>query len=1460
MKKRLVHSKPLLFGLASAIGVASLTTVAMTLSFGHKQNLALQQLNRMAFDNVSQIPNLDTTNQAMFNVSPSNISRYNGATVLKGQTTTPYGWIGIADDAIGGEDHEVVLVNWSGEVIWRTDLRNGPANISQYSHIHDLKYEAGTNTVTVLTSNKKSGAFDTNSQNNEHQTGIYILNAASGQVIGWNSWATGEQMIIEARKTLESYGAFSLSSNNIDNSNFRLKDLYSLDTVGNFDLSKNTFGNHKRQDFLVNYGPNFMQLSKGNEIPKMDVVLQDFHKINFTRIAYKDGNNFRLQAVVRSSLWDQLKGLPALDKNKPTSFQARINGSNRIEWITNNNQIDWVEPGQMFLLTSPFWSGLPDNSNNNSYYFLHFFFGAPDNKRTFHTVLQFKVEANKGLSLVASKMEQLSGDNMSVSSPLSTFQISSDQRWVKQQSNLPADFILKHPANTKINHNLFQPNFVTFSYPASSVRWTTKNATEFFTPLYDVAQIVFQADGKIAPNNGKLVASRVFKIGTEAGNTSTDITKAPYLFSRLLSVSPFDNSFVYLGSKRDQDKFNGWIVRSGSDRWTQRFTINNVDGNKSSYEKLWEEGFGFDPYLNLDSNAKINLYYNHKQHQENYGAPDNFQSNQLGMLGQFNQQSKQTTFDLTTSQNADINSNSYGSIIFSRPNLDQWYPLTSFNFNNPANLFKINQSLLNGNQDLNAIGKNWKPRSGNGLDVVSHAQKSTTMDNYRIVKSPSFTISSDVNTNSSLKIKLSWDSAQGSFDQGYNRFNGFASANSKMRYDKTFTINKPSYQIFNKFGALNATGIWTQKAKSWSGRLNNLNLQVDQWDSSKQSWWDARQNNNTLTADQLYGTITNAQNVNGRTPLRVMVQLVAPSGNDQPDWFNQFKVNNPKYWQPAPLVGSTNEVPFNTLMSEFTTKLIQNINNKTDANQAAAALGLANFKINMFYQLDPNAAKGAKIYGDDQRQIMFDNNNQAIIYQVYDQATIYDQSATSFVTLKDQGLVDGKIQANWSTIPQSKKLIYQANGSELKWPIVDSGQSFLPQNKEKIFQAEYDQNRTKLKIKAISANLDAWFKKTITTMNFTYGLKVVFEAKTAGSNQWQAIDNNLMDSDYATNYDNATKTFSLNTNQSSWKVLRIKLVPIGIQDANGFVEWINTTDDKFTSQEVQLGADVVKFDPNWISQTPLNANKSIDLLSANDFNTWLNTLKPQFEQANPTIQNLWSMLEVKYYFDNQTFNDANNLVAYLKQAANDPNRSDQGWWYLWVGTNNDTAGLKIDLSFHIKSQYQNDFALVDMQNNPITGEQTKTAINAKIKRNFDLKPYIDQLMQKSLVTQVNNQNQIIQIEMPNGISGLYNNLDFNTIATKLNAVGIKFQFQAWQNNNWSGQWVDQLSEIKTFNPNNPQIKIRALVRDPVFTNTQAVYGQTILDANSQGYIPVSYTHLTLPTRSIKCRSRWSPYH
>ena len=39
-----------------------------------------------------------------------------------------------------------------------------------------------------------------------------------------------------------------------------------------------------------------------------------------------------------------------------------------------------------------------------------------------------------------------------------------------------------------------------------------------------------------------------------------------------------------------------------------------------------------------------------------------------------------------------------------------------------------------------------------------------------------------------------------------------------------------------------------------------------------------------------------------------------------------------------------------------------------------------------------------------------------------------------------------------------------------------------------------------------------------------------------------------------------------------------------------------------------------------------------------------------------------------------------------------------------------------------------------------------------------------------------------------------------------------------------------------------------------------VYLQKIETFQTNNLTPVSYTHLTLPTRIYPCRSRWSPYH
>ena len=44
----------------------------------------------------------------------------------------------------------------------------------------------------------------------------------------------------------------------------------------------------------------------------------------------------------------------------------------------------------------------------------------------------------------------------------------------------------------------------------------------------------------------------------------------------------------------------------------------------------------------------------------------------------------------------------------------------------------------------------------------------------------------------------------------------------------------------------------------------------------------------------------------------------------------------------------------------------------------------------------------------------------------------------------------------------------------------------------------------------------------------------------------------------------------------------------------------------------------------------------------------------------------------------------------------------------------------------------------------------------------------------------------------------------------------------------------------------------------VFNATRAA--SECMIARGNGVIPVSYTHLTLPTTPVACRSRWSPYH
>ena len=79
--------------------------------------------------------------------------------------------------------------------------------------------------------------------------------------------------------------------------------------------------------------------------------------------------------------------------------------------------------------------------------------------------------------------------------------------------------------------------------------------------------------------------------------------------------------------------------------------------------------------------------------------------------------------------------------------------------------------------------------------------------------------------------------------------------------------------------------------------------------------------------------------------------------------------------------------------------------------------------------------------------------------------------------------------------------------------------------------------------------------------------------------------------------------------------------------------------------------------------------------------------------------------------------------------------------------------------------------------------------------------------------------------------------------------------QAHAQNDWPAVFIDKYSPGPTVSAaaNNCSLCHTSVpARNP--------YGMTIEPANDTTIDAVSYTHLTLPTTDVVCRSRWSPYH
>ena len=69
-----------------------------------------------------------------------------------------------------------------------------------------------------------------------------------------------------------------------------------------------------------------------------------------------------------------------------------------------------------------------------------------------------------------------------------------------------------------------------------------------------------------------------------------------------------------------------------------------------------------------------------------------------------------------------------------------------------------------------------------------------------------------------------------------------------------------------------------------------------------------------------------------------------------------------------------------------------------------------------------------------------------------------------------------------------------------------------------------------------------------------------------------------------------------------------------------------------------------------------------------------------------------------------------------------------------------------------------------------------------------------------------------------------------------------------------------LEQIPYVEPGSISALISSLQSDRSRKDGLLVRWRCMIQDTGMGNEPVSYTHLTLPTTSRRCRSRWSPYH
>ena len=1476
MAKRI--SRKLLVGLGSVVTFGAVGTVS---GFGVKSiidsTLNHNQVNQLAQTfpegSYTELANYNVATRDMF-IDTTDLRKFHFGNTQIGQKITPWGWLGVFES--GNKKSKIALTGWNGEIIWVND-DYGNQSDTRYN-VYDMQYDWNTNLLLVLRTNADNGFYEPGQGNNPVPVQLDILDAKTGKKFTGSSIDSAWFSPFQKSAINKLDDNFLKDYDRNQNLKNKSKNLYYLDVafskqqkallatwmpnymqMADQNKSSSTFSLPTFYDVIMSWTD-----SAASALLKLDLVAQN-----------KDAK-YKKQFILTRSFgitWEGGDITLTVDDGG-----TNVEWNTKDIYLLTNPFFTTSDDGNAFLMH--LIGAKQDGTVVHKSIGWKIVFGVDANgeiykKETFDKPAQ-KWSNNGFLEL------QGNGSWAKAKGWRNEF-INANLRVNKNMFNYDSVvFAYPFGTSSHFPEGKMMPSFnvaqVKINSDDGSIDTKTKEKAENSTINYGFAS---QINKYYDQNQSKYNTTSVNNIyPVPDSNASSDNINHSY--NRLISVSPFDNTVIYAAKPNIRDnifdqyntnnknKWAGfWIANSWAYNQSKRYyrplivgadsSISNGDifnnGNSaqqymlSNVNDLYWYGFTFDikSLIIKNSTPSLNLYFNQTGNGVNDSYSNNgLRSSKIGLLNDVIKQGSSTDNTVWVSNVAEknpktlsagknifatgINKKSYANIIHSRADLKKWYIRSWTNLNRPGNMFPATENnkpkVINEAESSNEraiadrfdsqLSDSTKANTNNSVDLVSAwldkgDQKPTPNYDRLAAKRPKIRIGDGPSERTNRLGLVTEYNLVETVESDFLKKKAWSPTTNtgNLSLTKVDTVDNVSYQIVSS---------WEKQYKMLTIQDTTDKLAVEnnaRWhEVSAASWQDK-----ILSSNLAFGSTNNNVARNNKTPLRLMLKLVKPTGT-LPNWFGK---NFDNYFEKAyPIVPfNDTETSFSQMVKEYANKKASLID-LSDPNNAAVSLG--NLKIEAYLELNPGYTGSQKIYYDgnkpqrNTKRYLQDSSGGIVIYEdlsdpanhlIYDQSQIeYDKFQEGGFGKDAQSAVRKSIEKSWKpgAINRNFQIKVSTDYNQLPDTLVRKNANDRKAN----FSFAYKKgDKSKIEITPTDVN---WFKNHFQNFNRMLNLFVQFQYSTdTTGNNWTSLGTFLTDQQIKSQMSqNGVLTLN-NVTVQNIKRIRYKLTakPNDANDPNLSIDIqnFNGSDNKYISNHASISIQTFTINNEWIkNKTLTNASKILNSISDNDINTYINSVI----SSSPDASNaeLKKQVTLKFTFNGKSNLDANTLLREIQSKLEGPEP-----FALWNGTNGQKLIIaKFEL---LTNDGSIEFVKPDGTNpnsNDLNGE-----VKSDLKTEVNLNDYIDQLMNDGLTVnppptvQGTFQNGGQDIQFPTNLSnlGFFAQMSFNDIKTKLlDKLGVKLRFKDYDpNTGLFGAWKDELNQITKYNPADPMIQI-----------------------------------------------------